>query len=56
MWVLVFVFLQTGGGFTIPGYSSLERCVASGNEILKNDLHPSKMQGAQLIAFCKRVD
>jgi hypothetical protein len=34
MWTLVVVFLATGGAFTIPGYSTLEKCKAAESELV----------------------
>jgi hypothetical protein len=55
MWVLIVVFLQTGGGFTVPGYSSLEKCTSAGRQTLQ-DLQPASQTGAQIMSICKRPD
>jgi hypothetical protein len=36
MWVLVFVFVQSGTAFTVPGYSSAETCSAGASQIAAN--------------------
>ena len=34
MWTLVAVFLAAGGAFTIPGYSTYEKCKAAESELV----------------------
>ncbi len=55
MWVLIFVFFQTGTGFTVPGFSSLEKCGDAGTQLLRQ-LQPSVQMGAKIMWTCQQVN
>jgi hypothetical protein len=61
MWVLIVVFLQTGSAFTVPGYSSQEKCSAAGKQVLQDiilqGLKPASPQlGAVVTFLCEHPD
>lgn len=59
MWALVVVFLASNGGFSIPGYTSAERCNSGGFEIFKQMTIEASKQGTgapKLFTFCAQVN
>lgn len=59
MWALVVVFLASNSGFTIPGYTSAERCSTAGFEIFKQMTIEASKQGMgapKLFTYCAQVN
>jgi hypothetical protein len=60
MWTLVVVFVVSGGSFTVPGFSTAEKCKAAQLQTideLNNAFAKAGLPGRRpLYTSCKRVD
>ena len=60
MWILVVIFIATGGSFTVPGYSSQQTCQAAANEIrqdIQREMNATGLGGVPfLVTLCRRPD
>jgi hypothetical protein len=59
MWILVVVFLATGGAFTISGYSAYEKCKAAESELVGELNNANEQMGSArpiLHSACKHPE
>jgi hypothetical protein len=59
MWTLVVVFVVSGGSFTVPGFSTAEKCKAAQLQTideLNSAFAKFGLKGRPLYTSCRRVD
>jgi hypothetical protein len=59
MWTLVVVFVVSGSSFTVPGFSTAEKCKAAQLQTideLNNAFAKFGLKGRPLYTSCRRVD